>query len=171
MNPAKKTPKTTDEAADAVALQAEIEILKTELERCKDLAGRSQADLQNAKDRLVREGEEMRKYAVSQLIERLLPTIDNFQRAFQHLPEDLAGHDWVKGVQSMEKELMTNLQNAGLHRLECIGQPVDPAKHEVLQADPAGGDAVVEVYEDGYELNGKVLRPAKVKVGDSEAVQ
>jgi len=61
-----------------------------ECAKLKELAARAQADLQNAKDRMQREGEEIRKYALENTLLSLLPTIDNFQRAFDHLPEELA---------------------------------------------------------------------------------
>ena len=148
--------------------------MKVELEKkveespegLKELAARAQADLQNAKERMEREAVEMRKFALESTIQRLLPTIDNFQRAFAHLPDDIAEHDWVKGVSAVEKDLMKMLEDAGLKKIDAIGQPVDPQRHEVLQAGPGEKDVIIEVFEDGYELSGKVLRPAKVKVGD-----
>ena len=131
-----------------------------------ELAGRAQADLQNAKDRLQKEGEEIRKFALENTLLMLLPTIDNFQRAFEHLPEDLDGNEWVKGVVAIEKDLVGKLSALGLEKIECLGESVDPEKHEVLQTGPGEEGKVIEVFEDGYLFNGKVLRPAKVKVGD-----
>jgi len=124
--------------------------------------------LQNAKDRLQKEGEEIRKYALEGALLSLLPTIDNFQRAIAHLPEDIEDHDWVKGIAATEQELMKNLQAMGLKRFECIGEDVDPAKHEILQQAPGEEGKVVQVIEDGYELHGKIVRPAKVMVGNGE---
>ena len=136
------------------------------MERLKDLAARSQADLQNAKDRLEREARDMRTFAVESIIQKLLPTIDNFQRGFQHLPQELAGHDWVKGMQAVEQDFMRLLGESGLQPIESLGQQVDPTKHEVLQAGPGEEGIISEVFEEGYELNGKVIRIARVKVGD-----
>ena len=136
------------------------------MERLKDLAARSQADLQNAKERLEREARDMRTFAVESIIQKLLPTIDNFQRGFQHLPEELSEHDWVKGMQAVEQDFMRLLAESGLKRIESLGQAVDPSKHEVLQAGPGEEGVISEVFEEGYELNGKVIRIARVKVGD-----
>ena len=146
--------------------QKEIKRLKEELERLKDIAGRAQADLQNAKDRLERDAEDLRKFAGASMLIDLLPVIDNLQRAFAHLPKDLQDHEWVKGIEAVEQNLMKKLEEAGLKKIESLNQPVDPAKHEVLQAGPGEKDKVIEVFEDGYELHDKILRPAKVKVGD-----
>lgn len=182
MNPQKKQSGAGDQGDDLTVktLTAERDELKAELdrvskellevqpelERLKDLAGRSQADLQNAKDRLEREARDMRSFAVEGIIQKLLPTVDNFQRGFQHLPEDLAGHDWVKGIQAVEQDFIRLLGESGLSKIESIGQQVDPAKHEVLQAGPGEEGVISEVFEEGYELNGKVIRVARVKVGD-----
>jgi len=145
--------------------------LRAQITKLRDMAGRAQADLQNAKDRLQREGEEVRKYALENTLLALLPTVENFQRAFTHLPEELKAHDWVKGVSAVEQELIRHLSGLGLAKMECLGESVDPHKHEVLQTGPGKQDAIIEVFEDGYTLNGKVLKPVKVRVGDGTEMQ
>jgi len=150
-------------------LMAEIASLKAELNRYRDLAGRAQADLQNAKARVEREADDLRKFASESLVRRILPTLDNFQRAFQHIPEDLKDHEWVKGVSAIEADLMKQMADVGLKRMQSLHQPVDANKHDPLMVGPGTADTVIEVLEEGYELNGKVLRPAKVKVGDGSA--
>lgn len=164
----KPSPKADAHAADAIALKAQIAALQKEADRLKDIAGRAQADLQNAKERLARDREEMCKFALEGALKRLLPVIDNFQRAFQYLPEDLKNHDWVKGVAAIEQDLVKQTSELGLKKIDALGAPLDPVKHEVLQAGPGEESKVLEVFEEGYEFNGKVLRPAKVKVGTGE---
>lgn len=177
------TPNVADLQAKITLLEAENANLKTEIERLlhevesnkaqspeglKELAARAQADLQNAKDRMEREKKDIRQYALEGTIVKLLPTIDNLQRAFNHLPDELASNDWVKGVESVERELMTMLREAGLHKIEAVGQLVNTDQHEVLQAVPGAADTVMAELEAGYTLHGKVLRPAKVQVGNGE---
>ncbi len=156
MNPEKKSQKKCQNC----------DKLSEELAKMTELAGRAQADLQNAKDRMQKEGEELRKYALENTLLLLLPTIDNFQRAFEHLPEDLKGNEWVEGVVAIEKDLVGKLNALGLEKIESLGEKVDPEKHEVLQTGNGEEEKVVEVFEEGYMFNGKTLRPAKVKVGD-----
>ena len=115
---------------------------------------------------MAKDAGELRKFAAEEVLLRLLPVIDNFQRAFLHVPAELASQDWVKGVAAIESDLMNQMTASGLKRMESLNQPVDAARHEPLSAGPGPLDTVVEVFEEGYELNGKVLRPAKVKVGD-----
>lgn len=165
-----QTPFTDDPVAPVtVDLIAEVASLKAELGRYRDLAARSQADLQNAKARVEREADDLRKYASESLVRKILPTLDNFQRAFQHIPEDLKDHEWVKGVSAIEADLMKQMADVGLKRMQSLNQPVDANKHDPLMVGPGPADTVIEVLEEGYELNGKVLRPAKVKVGDGSA--
>ncbi|OIO53051.1 nucleotide exchange factor GrpE [Candidatus Peregrinibacteria bacterium CG1_02_54_53] len=168
MAAAKKSQPAQQGSPEIAKLQAECVALKQEADRLKDIAGRAQADLQNAKERLERERQDVGKFALAGALTRLLPTIDNFQRAFQHLPQELSVNDWVKGVAAIEQELVKQVTDLGLQKINALGQPLDPAKHEVLQTGPGEQDTVIEVFEEGYEFNGRILRPAKVKVGDGQ---
>lgn len=152
------TPPTDGTAGDDAGLIAE-------LARMKDIAARAQADLQNAKQRLEREASDLRSFASEGVIRRILPTLDNFQRAFQSVPAELVAHEWVKGVIAIEQDLLKQVQELGLTKMSSLGAVVDSAKHEVITVGPGDEGKVIEVFEEGYELNGKVIRPAKVRAG------
>jgi molecular chaperone GrpE len=145
--------------------------LQAELAKIKDIAARAQADLQNAKARVERDAGDLRKFATEAMIRRMLPTLDNFQRAFQHVPEELQNNEWVRGVAAIEADLMKQMSDAGLKRMQSLGEVADPLRHEVLNLGPGEEGKVVEVFEEGYELHGKVLRPAKVRAGDGSSPQ
>lgn len=151
---------------DDSPLVAELEAAKAEALRLKDIAGRAQADLQNAKQRLEREAADLRAYAGEGVLRRILPTLDNFQRAFSAVPQDIAGHEWVKGLVSIEQDLLKQVSDMGLERMKSLGETVDPARHEVITVGPGADGSVTEVFEEGYTLNGKVIRPAKIRAGD-----
>lgn len=151
--------------AQIAELEAQIKDLLTKLQQMTDTAARAQADLQNAKTRLQKDSDELRKFASEQFLKKLLPTIDNFQRAAAHLPQDIAGHEWVKGMLATEKELVKQLQELGLSKMETLRQQVDTARHEVVTVGPGKEGEIVQVLEDGYELFGRIIRPAKVVVG------
>ena len=155
-----------DLQSQVTALSTELDAAKSESAKMKDLAARSQADLQNAKARVERERTELSAFALEAMLKKLLPTIDSFQRAWEHLPEELKNHEWVKGVTAIERQLLKELEVVGLRRMSSVGTAVDSARHEVLQQGPGKKDTVTEVFEEGYEMHGKVLRPAKVKAGD-----
>ncbi len=146
-------------------LEKKIEELTEQLKKHTEVASRAQAELQNVKARLDREAVELRKFASEAVLLKLLPTIDNLQRALKYLPSDLASNEWVKGIVALEQQFLKQVGDMGLKRFESLGQSLDSERHEVLMQ--AAGDAgkVIEVLEDGYELHGKVVRPAKVKVG------
>lgn len=166
-------------AAKIAALEQEVESLRAELataeaaraevEKFKDVAARAQADLQNAKARLERDREELGSFAVAAVLKRLLPAFDNFQRAAGHLPEALKGDEWAKGVLAIEQNLLKALGEIGLAKMTLLGQPADPERHEIVSTASGAANAIVAVAEDGYELNGKVIRAAKVVVGDGSA--
>ena len=159
MTDAKKTSGKGDEKA-----------AKAEIDRWKDVAARAQADLQNAKARMEKDRSDMAKFAGEGVIARLLPTLDNFHRAFAQIPADLQGKEWVKGVQAIEQDLMKQMAAAGLTRMQSLGQTVDPLKHEALMTGPGEEGKITEVFDEGYELHGKVLRHAKVRVGDGSKI-
>lgn len=156
---------TTDQN-DIEQLRAELDAALAEVAKLKDIAARAQADLQNAKARVERDAEDLRKFASESIVRRMLPTLDNFQRAFVHIPEELQNHEWVRGVTAIESDLMRSMSDVGLKRMKSLGEVSDPHRHEVLSIGPGTEGVVTEVFEEGYELHGKVLRPAKVKVGD-----
>ncbi len=157
-------PSTTAAGDDAV--NPELEAAQAEIARLKDIAGRAQADLQNAKERLKREREEIGLFAAEKLMLSILPTLDGFQRAMKHLPADLANNEWVKGIAATEADLMNRLKEMGLKRFDSVGTKADPKTEEIVMTGPGEEGVVVEMLEDGYTLHDKVLRPAKVKVGD-----
>ncbi len=152
--------------AKALALEAQVQELTQQVAKLTDMAARAQADLQNAKARMQRDGDDLRRFAAESILRRFLPVIDNFQRAFQHLPADLQNHEWVKGVGAIERDFMKQVGEMGLRKFESLGQQVDTARHEVITLGSGKEGEIIEVLEEGYELNGKILRPAKVKVGD-----
>ncbi len=152
-------------------LEGKITELTAQLQTMKEFAARAQADLQNAKVRQEREAVEIRTFAAEGVLRKLIPTVDNFDRALSHLPVDIAGHEWVKGVVSLEGALKKELASLGLQKFSPLGEVVDTVKHEVLMNVPGEAGKIAQVFEDGYTLNGRVLRPAKVGVGDGSPIK
>ncbi len=159
-----------DASDDTATLRAQLEAATAEVARLKDIAGRAQADLQNAKQRLEREANDLRVFANEKFMLSILPILDSFQRAMKHVPEDLKGNEWVKGMLATEKDLMDRLRDMGLSRFDSVGAKADPKTEEVLMTGPGEEGVVTEMLEDGYALHNKVLRPAKVKVGDGTGI-
>ncbi len=137
--------------------EEQLEALQVQVAKLTDIAARAQADLQNSKIRMEREAEDLRKYALVPLLIRLLPVRDDLARAAE---------SGEKGVKQILDKLDKVFGATGLQRMEVLGKRFDPAKHEIVNGGPGEKDVVMAVHEEGYELHGRVLRPAKVQVGD-----
>lgn len=137
-----------------------------QINELKAALARAMADLQNFKRRSEEEKASFVKFANAQLLKSLLPIFDNLSRSVQHLPEDLKGNEWAKGIVHINSDLLKNLETLGIQKMKTVGEKLDPKKHEALMAGPGEKDVIVEEFEPGYEMNGEVVKAAKVKVGD-----
>jgi len=129
---------------------------------------RTAADFANYKKRQERDRAQFTKYANSGLITRLLPVLDDLQRALATAPEHLNDHAWVEGISLIERKLLNTLQQEGAIMIEAgPGEPFDPALHEALtweDSDTVADGHIIEQVQSGYKLHDRVLRPALVRV-------
>jgi molecular chaperone GrpE len=151
-------------------LEKKVAELTEQLKKASEVASRAQAELQNVKIRLEREAGELRKYASEAVLLKLLPTIDNLQRALKSVPTDIGDNAWVKGIIALEQQFLKEVGDMGLKRFDSVGAKADPRTEEIIMAGPGKEGVVIEMLEDGYTLHDKVIRPAKVKVGDGSVV-
>ncbi|MCK5471660.1 nucleotide exchange factor GrpE [Candidatus Gracilibacteria bacterium] len=127
---------------------------------------RTLAELENFRKKVERERTDFAKLANENALTTLLPILDNFKRASEHLPSDLKDNEWVKGVAEIEKQFEQTLESLGLQRIEVMaGDTCDAMKHEAIATGEGESGKILEVVEEGYELNGKILRASKVRVG------
>jgi len=153
----------------------EIERLEAELSDNRDKMLRAVAESENTRKRLLREREDVRKYAVSDFARDLLDFSDNFRRALASIPEDALNDPVTKnimvGVESMEKELLKTMEKHGITKTEPMDEPFDPNFHEAMFEAPGTGKAagmIIEVIEPGYILHDRLLRPARVGIAKDE---
>jgi len=144
----------------------EIEEYKKQAE--ENLVGwqRAQADMANYKKDQEKCLGEFRKYANEDIIMSLLPTIDSFVLATNYLPEDLKDSDWVKGILCIKGQFDGFLKDAGVEEIKSIGEKFDPSLFESVgeeESDEDEGTVIVELQK-GYNMAGKVIRPAKVRI-------
>ena len=144
----------------------ETKKLREELEQMTELAKRTMADLQNLK----RRQEEERKVLVTMgnvdLIKQLLPVLDNLDRAKEHVPE--GAEEWFKGLEISINQIHQIFDASGLTPIVCLGEKFNPDFHEALVQGPGEKDEIIEELEKGYLLGDRVIRHAKVKVGNGE---
>ena len=128
---------------------------------------RLKADFENTKKRLDREKLESIKFANEKLIVEILPIMDNLDRAMASLSE---GHDPEKvkqGLKLAQEELHKVLNQHGVKTLQAVGKPFDPQWHEAVatvESDEAEDGIVVDEVQRGYELNGRLIRPSRVRI-------
>jgi molecular chaperone GrpE len=129
---------------------------------------RTRADFENYRKRVEAEKQSARAAGESLAILRLLPVIDNIERAIVHIPDDLADNKWAQGIAGLSKQLEKSLESLNLKRIEANpGTPFDPELHEAVQFDEdAEGEheVIAEELQAGYTLNGQPIRHAMVKV-------
>ena len=138
----------------------------------KDKWQRAVADLENARKRFEVERMAAIKYGSQSLIEELLPTVDNFYRATEHIPAEQQGSPWVAGIQYIQKNLLDVLESRGLSEIAAkVGDDFNPSLHEsveLVESDPLPDDKVAEVRGKGYRLHDKLLRPVRVAVSKAK---
>lgn len=149
--------------------------MAAELAECKDRLLRTMAEQENARRRAQRERDEAVRFATSGLARDLLPTADNLRRAIESVPEEQASREPVRqllaGIVATERALLEALEKHGIRRIDALGEPFDPERHEAMfeVADaqrPAG--IVGAVLQPGYLHHERLLRPAVVGVTRSE---
>lgn len=141
--------------------------LQTEFEELKSLLQRTQADFVNYRRRNEEDKAAFVRLATADLIQQLLPVMDNFALAAKHVPAELVDNPWAQGIQAVEKQLEQILLTNGLGRVEALGKPFDPNLHEAVgEAHEEGKPDGLVISEEapGYVLGEKLIRPAKVIV-------
>jgi len=131
------------------------------------LAQRTQADFENFRKRAARDAAAAGDRGTARLAKELLPALDHLELALQAAEQDPAAAEFAKGVRLVQDELAKALARVGIEGYSPRGERFDPAEHEAMAQQPVEGaepGSVVEVYQQGYRLNGSVLRPARVVV-------
>ena len=155
-------PKKKDEAAP---LREEIDRLQKELAAQKDQYQRMLAEYANYKRRTEQEKEQLGSFVKAETLKALLPALDNLERAVA-AP---AGDEYKTGVDMTIRQLQELLSSQGLEPIEAAGAPFDPEVHHAVMREDADGvepDTVTEMFQKGYKVDGRVIRPAMVKVAN-----
>ncbi|MFL5880242.1 MAG: nucleotide exchange factor GrpE [Actinomycetota bacterium] len=158
---------TAADAGAASAVAADLNAARAEAESHLDDLRRLQADFDNYRKRTLREQTARAASASQALVARLLPVLDNFELAVSAAEQSRDFDRMLKGVEMVFGELREVLQGEGLVKIEAEGKPFDPERHEAVIAveeEDTEPGMVVDIVRAGYELRGKVLRPAMVKV-------
>jgi len=138
------------------------EELEEEIEDLEKSLKKVMADFDNYKKRMIKEKRRIRQLANESLVLDLLEVLDDFERALEN-EEDLDRD----GIEMISNKFIGKLEDHGLEKIDAEGEEFDPMYHECVHSeekDDFEKDKIIEVYQKGYKLNDKVIRPSKVKV-------
>ena len=128
---------------------------------------RAAAEFSNARRRAELRADSEVRASRERLLNSIIPIVDDFERAFQLVPENETDSTWVEGFTLILRKLQGALLREGVTVIEAEGKPFDPSLHQAVMVEEVDGaepDTVVEVLQRGYLLDDRVLRPAMVKV-------
>jgi molecular chaperone GrpE len=155
------------EVEDPEALRKELEQARAKEAEYLDGWQRARAELSNARKRFQREQQQAYANAKADLLIRLLPIVDDFERAFETLPDDLSSHTWVEGIKLVQHKAQGLLEQEGVAPIEAVGHQFDPSWHQAVTHEPsdevAEGHVIAEMQR-GYSMGDRVLRPCMVRV-------
>ena len=177
MKEAKKASEEAHEALEEVReVEAEVQELrdevsgeKKELEEFKNKFYYLAAEMENMKKRHDRDLQNQIKFGSEKILKNLLDVVDNLERSMMAIEkdEDEKIKNIYTGIDMVKNQFLDVLKQNGLEKIEAMGEIFDPNFHEALAQQPAEGkkdDEVIQVYQQGYSLNGRLIRAAKVVV-------
>lgn len=129
---------------------------------------RVRADFENYRKRTEQEKEMARANGKINAVMKLIPVIDNIERAISHVPKDLKDNSWAQGVTKLVKNLEKSLSDLGVSRIDAsVGVDFNPDLHEAVQFDEeseGNKEVIAEELQAGYKMSDTVMRPSMVKV-------
>lgn len=139
------------------------------IEELTDKVVRQMAEFDNFRKRTEKEKSQMYEIGAKDIIDKILPVIDNFERGLSVVPEDKKDDSFVQGMEMIYKQLMTTLESAGVKVIEAVGQEFNPDFHNAVmhvEDNEVGENIVVEEFQKGYMYRDSVVRYSMVKVAN-----
>ena len=130
---------------------------------------RQMAEFENFRKRSEREKAQMFEFGVKDILEKILPTVDNFERGFAGLSEEELASPFVQGMDKVYKQLTSSLESAGVKPIEAVGKEFDPNLHNAIMHvddEELGENIIAEEYQKGYTYHDTVIRHSMVKVAN-----
>lgn len=166
-----KTAEVNDASGEDVSEENELEELNTQLHRAKEDVLRAQAEVMNIRRRAEGDVEKARKFALERFVGDLLPVVDNLDRALAVIDvEDESMKAVIEGIELTRKSFLDTLEKNQVKSIDPQGEPFNPEEHQAMTMVPnpdVEPNTVLEVFQKGYSLNGRLIRPAMVVVSKS----
>ncbi|MEM7111392.1 MAG: nucleotide exchange factor GrpE [Chloroflexota bacterium] len=165
---AEVTEPTPEQQEDAEpTLEEQLEAAQAEAAKNLDSALRAQADLVNARKRFEKQRIQAYSNATADLVGKLIPALDDFERAIENAPTAVTEDGWYSGVELVQRKLNTILENFNVKQIDAVGQPFDPNFHEALSeedSDEYESGVVTRELLKGYKIGDRVIRASLVYV-------
>ena len=166
-----QTEKEKEEAEEPESMKKKKKKEKWEekIEELEDRVKRQMAEFDNFRKRTEKEKSHMYEVGARDVIEKILPVVDNFERGLATVPEDQKNDPVIDGMDKIYRQLMTVLTDLGVEPIEAVGKEFDPNFHNAVmhvEDEQAGENTVVEVFQAGFRTGEKVIRFAMVKVAN-----
>ncbi len=163
----------TAESAPAAANEPTLEeqLTAAKVESAVNLDGwqRARAELANARKRFDKERLEAYPNAVADIAGKLLPALDDFERAMQNIPAEIADNKWFEGLRLVQRKLNATLEGFQVATIETVGHPFNPNWHEALMQEASEkyeSGVIVRELQKGYRIGERIIRPALVVVAE-----
>lgn len=165
----------TEKAPETEAAEAETEQKSKkdprdiQLEELKDRLTRQMAEFDNYRKRTEKEKAAMYEIGARDIIEKILPVLDNFERGLTAVPEDAKGSAFAEGIEMIYKQLVKMLEDAGVEAIEAVGQQFDPDLHNAVlhvEDDSFAENEITQELQKGYKYRGTVIRHSMVQVAN-----
>lgn len=140
-----------------------------QIEELNDKVRRNLAEFDNYRKRTEKEKSAMFEIGAKDIVERILPVIDNFERGLTSIPEEAKGTPFANGMEMIYKQLLKNLEEAGVKPIEAVGQPFDPNFHNAVmhvEDENLGENVVAKELQKGYLYRDSVVRHSMVQVAN-----
>lgn len=140
-----------------------------QIEDLTDRVRRTMAEFDNFRKRTEKEKSAMYEIGARDIVERILPVIDNFERGLATVPEEAKGSPFAEGMEMIYKQLLKTLEEAGVKPIEAVGQPFDPNFHNAvmhIEDDSLGENVVAQELQKGYLYRDTVVRHSMVQVAN-----
>lgn len=156
----------TDKSKKPVSKKDDTPELLRQVAELTEALQRERADATNLRRRHEEQVASLKSVVKASVVRDLLPVIDNFERALKHVPKELEGNDFIKGVQGVVKQFEKTLADLGVERIKSVGEAFDPRYHEAVSMEEGDGatEVVSEELQAGYRLGDEVIRHAMVRV-------
>lgn len=160
---------TEETAVEESTIEEQLQVAQEEAAKNLDSSLRAQAELANARKRFEKQRAQTYVNANADLVRKILPVLDDYERAVDTVPESIGEDPWYEGIGMVHRKLISVLESLNVKEIKAIGEPFDPNYHEALGQEPSETEEsgnVTRVMQKGYQIGDQVVRASLVFVAE-----